>query len=50
MEALRANGKLETIKRLCPRINKITFYAVNIGLIEANPALKIEYSFESTKK
>ena len=34
MELLRANGKLETIKRLCQRINEIMFYAVNIGLIE----------------
>ena len=34
MEPLRANGKLETIKRLCQRINEIMFYAVNIGLIE----------------
>ena len=50
MEPLRANGKLETIKRLCQRINEIMFYAVNIGLIEANPAAKIKDAFESPTK
>ena len=50
MEPLRANGKLETIKRLCQRINEIMFYAVNIGLIEANPVAKIKDAFESPTK
>ncbi|WP_409559510.1 phage integrase central domain-containing protein [Gilliamella apicola] len=50
MEPLRANGKLETIKKLCQQITEIMFYAVNTGLIEANSAVKIEYTFESTKK
>ena len=50
MEPLRANGKLETIKRLCQRINEIMFYAVNIGLIEANPVVKIKDAFESPTK
>ena len=50
MELLRANGKLETIKRLRQRINEIMFYAVNIGLIEANPAVKFKNAFESPKK
>ncbi|MCO6551726.1 integrase [Gilliamella apicola] len=50
MEPLRANGKLETIKRLCQRINEIMFYAVNIGLIDANPAAKIKDAFESPIK
>ena len=50
MEPLRANGKLETIKRLRQRINEIMFYAVNIGLIEANPAVKFKNAFESPKK
>ena len=50
MEPLRANSKLETIKRLCQRINEIMFYAVNIGLIEANPAAKIKDAFESPTK
>lgn len=50
MEPLRASGKLETIKRCSQRINEIMFYAVNIGLIEANPAAKIKDAFESPVK
>ncbi|MDF7670136.1 integrase domain-containing protein [Orbaceae bacterium ESL0721] len=50
MEPLRANGKLETIKRLCQRINEVMFYAVNIGLIDANPAAKIKDAFENPVK
>ena len=50
MTPLRANGKLETIKRLCQRVNEIMFYAVNIGLIDANPAAKIKDAFESPTK
>ena len=50
MEPLRANGKLETIKRLCQRINEIMFYASNTGLIEANPAVKFKNAFENPKK
>ncbi len=50
MEPLRASGKLETIKRLCQRINEIMFYAVNIGLIEAKPVVKIKDAFESPTK
>ena len=50
MAPLRANGKLETIKRLCQRVNEIMFYAVNIGLIDANPAAKIKDAFESPTK
>ena len=50
MESLRENGKLETIKRLCQRINEIMFYASNTGLIEANPAVKIKDAFESLTK
>lgn len=41
---------METIKKLCQQITEIMFYAVNTGLIEANSAVKIEYTFESTKK
>lgn len=50
LDPLRANGKLETIKRLCQRINEIMYYAVNVGIIEANPASKIKDAFESPVK
>ncbi|KFA59230.1 hypothetical protein GAPWKB11_1119 [Gilliamella apicola] len=34
------------IKRLCQRINEIMFYAVNIGLIDANLVTKIKNAFK----
>lgn len=33
---------LKKIKRLCQRINEIMYYAVNIEMIDANPAAKIK--------
>jgi len=41
---------LQTIKRLRQSINEIMFYAVNTGLIEANPSVKIKDAFESPTK
>lgn len=38
---LEANGKLDTIKRICQRINEIMTYAVNAGLITNNPLIGI---------
>lgn len=34
---LEADGKLDTIKRICQRVNEIMTYAVNAGLITHNP-------------
>lgn len=50
LEPQRASKKFENIKRLCQRINEIMFYAVNIGLINANPAVKIKDAFEAPVK
>lgn len=50
LEPQRASKKFENIKRLCQRINEIMFYAVNIGLIDANPAVKIKDAFEAPVK
>lgn len=50
LEPQRASKKFENIKRLCQRINEIMFYAVNIGLIDANPAVKIKDAFETPIK
>ncbi|MEI6895930.1 MAG: tyrosine-type recombinase/integrase [Psychromonas sp.] len=38
---LEENGKLDTIKRICQRINEIMTYAVNAGLITNNPLIGI---------
>lgn len=37
---VKAQGKLESVKRLCQRINEVMYYVMNVGLIEANPAVK----------
>ncbi|RDH80798.1 MAG: integrase [endosymbiont of Galathealinum brachiosum] len=34
---IAAKGNLETVKRLCQRLNEIMVYAVNTGLIASNP-------------
>ncbi|WP_392558747.1 integrase domain-containing protein [Orbus mooreae] len=50
LEPQRSSKKFENIKRLCQRINEVMFYAVNIGLIDANPAVKIKDAFETPIK
>lgn len=41
---------LETVRRLVQRINEIMIYAVNTGLIDANPASGVGMAFEKPKK
>lgn len=50
LEPIKARGALETVRRLVPRINEIMIYAVNTGLIDANPASGIGMAFEKPKK
>ncbi|KAA5975223.1 MULTISPECIES: integrase domain-containing protein [unclassified Pantoea] len=50
LEPIKARGALETVRRLVQRINEIMIYAVNIGLIDANPASGIGMAFEKPKK
>lgn len=50
LEPIKARGALETVRRLVQRINEIMMYAVNIGLIDANPASGIGMAFEKPKK
>lgn len=47
---IKARGALETVRRLVQRINEIMIYAVNTGLIDANPATGIGMAFEKPKK
>lgn len=47
---IEAKGSLETVKRLCQRINEVMVHAVNCGLIEANPLANIRQAFQSPKK
>lgn len=50
LEPIKARGALETVRRLIQRINEILIFAVNTGLIDANPASGISMAFEKPKK
>ncbi|QBC01547.1 integrase domain-containing protein [Enterobacter cloacae] len=50
LEPIKARGALETVRRLVQRINEIMIYAINTGLIDANPASGIGMAFEKPKK
>lgn len=50
LEPIKARGALETVRRLVQRINEIMIFAVNTGLLEANPASGIGMAFEKPKK
>lgn len=50
LEPIKARGALETVRRLVQRINETMIYAVNTGLIDANPASGVGMAFEKPKK
>jgi integrase len=45
-----ADKSLETVKRLCQRINEIMIYAVNTGIITSNPLAGISKAFSAPAK
>lgn len=47
IEPIAAKGTLETVKRLCQRLNEIMVYAVNSGLINTNPLAGIGKAFQT---
>lgn len=49
LQPLYKNNKLETVKRVCRRLNEIMFYALNMGVIDSNPLAKITDVFNSPK-
>lgn len=49
LRPLEKSEKLETLSRLCQRINELMTWAVNIGLLEFNPLSGIKASFSSPK-
>jgi integrase len=49
LKPLEANGKYDTIKRICQRINEIMTYSVNTGAISDNPLRGISKAFSTTK-
>ncbi|MNQ53399.1 Prophage CP4-57 integrase [compost metagenome] len=47
---IEADGKHETVRRLCQRINEILDYSVNHGLLDANPCTAIRKVFKKPSK
>ncbi len=50
LQPIAIKGSLETVKRLCQRLNEIMTYAVNTGLVTSNPLSGIGKAFESPEK
>ena len=50
IEPIAAKGSLETVKRLCQRLNEIMIYAVNAGIVENNPLSGISKAFQLPTK
>ncbi|MEZ8544439.1 integrase domain-containing protein [Vibrio splendidus] len=50
LKPIEAKGSLETLKRVSQRLNEIMTYAVNCGLIQANPLSGIKKAFKKPKK
>lgn len=50
LKPIAARGSLETVKRLCQRLNEVMVWAVNSGLIEANPLAGIGKAFQTPRK
>jgi len=50
LRPIEADGKLETVRRLCQRINEILDYTVNHGLLDANPCAAIRKVFKKPTK
>ncbi len=43
-------GSLETVKRLCQRLNEVMLYAINSGILESNPLSGINKAFQPPTK
>lgn len=49
LKPLEAKGSLETVKRVCQRLNEIMTFAVNTGIIFSNPLININAAFLKPK-
>ncbi len=45
LQPIKAKGSLETVKRLCQRLNEVMVFALNTGLINNNPLAGIKEAF-----
>lgn len=50
LKPLSAAGSLETVKRLCQRLNEVMTFAVNTGVVKSNPLAGISKAFEAPVK
>ncbi|WP_305838968.1 integrase domain-containing protein [Photobacterium leiognathi] len=50
LRPIAAKGNLETVKRLSQRLNEIMTFAINTGLIDANPLTGIKFAFNKPVK
>jgi integrase len=50
LKPIEAKGSLETVKRLCQRMNEVMTFAVHTDLIVANPLISIRSAFGRPKK
>ena len=50
IKPIAAKGSLETVKRVCQRLNEIMIHAVNSGIIETNPLTGIRRAFQKPAK
>lgn len=49
LRPIEAKGTLETVKRVCQRLNEIMNYAVNCGKIQSNPLSGVRHAFKKPK-
>lgn len=50
LRPMEVNGNLEALKRTVQRLNEVMTFAVNTGLIHANPLAGIKEAFDTPKK
>lgn len=50
LNPVAAKGAMETVKRLCQRLNEVMTFAVNTGVIEHNPLAGIKSAFAAPVK
>lgn len=50
LKHLVKSGRLESVKRICQRLNQIMVFGVNTGIVKSNPLAGISHAFPSPKK
>ncbi|ROH75650.1 phage integrase central domain-containing protein, partial [Lonsdalea populi] len=50
LRPIEIRGALETLRRITQRVNEVMDFAVNLGLIEANPLYRVNRVFEKPEK